>query len=720
MKCNPKLPSIAISLWLFTLFYSHSSAQNYALFFACNQYGNQRDLENPIPNAKSIASILEKDYGFFSEIVENPTLEEIDKKLENYKDSFSTGQRNSKGQLLIFFSGHGAIENNVGYFLPSNAVSGKYRKTAIDYHTYRNLIDEMDCQHIFVAVDACFSVRFDPLWKYRPDNQFQRVGEKSEREKLLLSHDTTITRIFFTSDGNEKETPDRSNFAKKFLEGLYSGGGPDGILTSSELYGTVANASPKPHCSEFGKDNPYSSFLFIKEKWDISVYEAELKAWKKSQKKNTIQSYKEFLFNFPNGDFVEIARNSITTLQKLSKEKDEEEAWNQVESDPTIAGYKKFISRYPESKWVTIARLKIEELEEEVVKKLDDEAFAKAREKGTILSLQEYLEKFENGIHRKEARELIDELNSDNQAKLDVKAWIEAKEQGTDTAFKNYLLKFPFGEYREVAQLKLQELKTSKEKEIEWYPKMIFIKGGTLEMGAKKGGDDEEPIHEVSIESFEIAETEVTNRQYMLFVEETDSHYPIWMDPSIDAQKSTSGRINPRKMGEALKVNNHPVVGISWEDASAYCNWLSKKTGSNYRLPTEAEWEYAASSRGLDNSKWAGTDSKSSLRRYGNYSGIAGEDKFASTAPVKSFDPNSLGLYDMSGNVWEWCLDWYDRDFYSESPFRNPKGPEYGIEKVYRGGGWDSDPSSLRIKNRSYWFPKSRDYDLGFRPARTL
>ena len=200
---------------------------------------------------------------------ENPTLDQIESKLESYKASFQKGERIRKGQLLIFFSGHGAIENNVGFFLPKDAEAGRLRRSAIDYNYYRNFMDGIDCQHIFVAIDACYSVRFDPLWSSRLDNQFDRIGEKSEREKLLAKHETTTTRIFFTSDGEEQETPDRSDFAKKFQEGLLSGGGSDGILTSSELYATVSNANPSPHCSEFGKDEPGSSFLFIKEKREI-------------------------------------------------------------------------------------------------------------------------------------------------------------------------------------------------------------------------------------------------------------------------------------------------------------------------------------------------------------------------------------------------------------------------------------------------------------------
>ena len=675
---------------------TQSSAQDYALFFACNKYDSQRPLNNPIPNAKAIAKLLERDYGFIPEIVENPTLTQIESKLEDYKASFLKGERNRKGQLLIFFSGHGSIENNVGFFLPKDAEAGRLRRTAIDYNYYRNFIDGMDCQHIFVAIDACFSVRFDPLWSSRPDNQFDRIGEKSEREKLLANHDTTTTRIFFTSDGKEQETPDQSNFAKKFQEGLLSGGGSDGILTSRELYATVSNAIPSPHCREFGKDEPGSSFLFIKEKRDISQTQAELKAWEKAKEGNSISAYQVFLDQYALGDFAPLARANIESLQKLAAKKREEDAWAQAKQNPTVATFQDFIQRFPKSIHISEAEAQINEWERKAAQARDEAAFQEAKAKATTVAYQNYLDNFPQGQHRREAQAWIAQQEADIQLEKDIQAWEEAKEMGTPAAYQKYLAEFPQGNFREVAQIRLQKASPILSEDIPPYPKMIPIPGGTFMMGSKNGVKDERPPYEVTISNFELAETEVTFEQYDYFCEQTKREKP-----------------NDEGWGRGTR----PVIYVSWEDAKAYCDWLSKETGHRYRLPTEAEWEYAAGGGSLNRSEWAGTNSEASLRSYGNFSGTGGEDRFGNTAPVKSFNKNSLGLYDMSGNIWEWCADWYGN--YPRKSEKDPKGPSSGSLRVYRGGSWYNYASALRVACRGSNNPDDRHLDLGFRPART-
>ncbi|MEO0339416.1 MAG: SUMF1/EgtB/PvdO family nonheme iron enzyme, partial [Bacteroidota bacterium] len=135
-------------------------------------------------------------------------------------------------------------------------------------------------------------------------------------------------------------------------------------------------------------------------------------------------------------------------------------------------------------------------------------------------------------------------------------------------------------------------------------------------------------------------------------------------------------------------------------------NW----SANGYRLPTEAEWEYAARSRGKKE-KWAGTSNEASLKEYANYGG-------SGTKPVKNYKPNNLGLYDMSGNVWEWCWDWHDSDYYANSKnASNPKGPSTGSYRVFRGGSWGSAPWGCRAANRLFNGPTLRGNRLGFRVA---
>jgi len=163
--------------------------------------------------------------------------------------------------------------------------------------------------------------------------------------------------------------------------------------------------------------------------------------------------------------------------------------------------------------------------------------------------------------------------------------------------------------------------------------------------------------------------------------------------------------------------DNHPVVCVSWNEAQAFAKWLSKKTGYKFRLPTEAEWEYACRSGGKK-VKYA-TSTGDLSHDLANYDGTGGRDRWKHTAPVGGFPKNPLGLYDMSGNVWEWCRDWYDKDYYRKSLRDNPKGPSTGSRRVYRGGSWACFAQFfLRCAYRINDSPEYRYFNLGFRLLR--
>jgi formylglycine-generating enzyme required for sulfatase activity len=175
------------------------------------------------------------------------------------------------------------------------------------------------------------------------------------------------------------------------------------------------------------------------------------------------------------------------------------------------------------------------------------------------------------------------------------------------------------------------------------------------------------------------------------------------------------------------QTDDHPVVNVSWNDAVAFCRWLSHKEGKTYRLPTEAEWEYAC--RAGTTTRYNDGDDATNLGRRCRIFDAPGKDfahvqklaypegtKF--TAAGGSFPANRFGLYDMHGNVWEWCEDWYDEDYYAHSPVDDPKGPEKGHLRVRRGGGWNTFPLFARASFRNWNNPESRCVNLGFRVAR--
>jgi len=200
---------------------------------------------------------------------------------------------------------------------------------------------------------------------------------------------------------------------------------------------------------------------------------------------------------------------------------------------------------------------------------------------------------------------------------------------------------------------------------------------------------DETPRHEVYLDAYYIDVYEVTNGMYAKFIQATGNKPPkFWDDPKYnDPQQS--------------------VVGVTWEDAKAYCDWAGK------RLPTEAEWEKAACG-GLIGKRFPWGDEAS--HDYANYAGTVGSDVWAGPAPVGKFVPNGYGLYDMAGNVFEWCADWYDKDYYAKSPKENPKGPDSGKTRVIRGGAFGYTANFMRVTDRfgSYFSTNAYPF-VGFR-----
>ena len=216
-------------------------------------------------------------------------------------------------------------------------------------------------------------------------------------------------------------------------------------------------------------------------------------------------------------------------------------------------------------------------------------------------------------------------------------------------------------------------------------PEFVAVEGGTFQMGSNSGYN-EKPVHSVTVSDFNISKTEVTFEQY-------------------DAFCDAIGRDKPDDEGWGR--GNRPVIYVDWQDAFDYCEWMSKTTGKTYRLPTEAEWEYAA--RGGSKSKgytYSGGNNLYAVAWYDNNS----RDK---THPVAQKQPNELGLYDMSGNVYEWCSDWYGD--YSSSPQTDPQGSNSEEYRVLRGGGWLHHDSGCRVAFRLGYSPDGRYNFYGFR-----
>lgn len=217
---------------------------------------------------------------------------------------------------------------------------------------------------------------------------------------------------------------------------------------------------------------------------------------------------------------------------------------------------------------------------------------------------------------------------------------------------------------------------------------MVYVPAGTFPMGSDAGADsDEVPQHDVTLDGFWIDQHEVTNDRYVRCVNDGNCNISKYVD---------NGAVNGA---------DYPVVGVSWKDAVDYCHWVGA------RLPTEAEWEYAA--RGKDGRlfPWGNNSASCSLANYGGCIGT--------TMVVGSYPEGVswVNAFDMAGNVWEWVQDWYDENYYENSPRENPPGPEIGTIKVLRGGSWNLSVQFVRAANRDYYFPSDSSLNVGFRCA---
>jgi formylglycine-generating enzyme required for sulfatase activity len=248
--------------------------------------------------------------------------------------------------------------------------------------------------------------------------------------------------------------------------------------------------------------------------------------------------------------------------------------------------------------------------------------------------------------------------------------------------------------------------------------------------------EDEYPPHKVTISRpFYLGSHEVTVGQFRQFVEaegyttepERDGKGGSgWNE--IENQFEADPKYNWRNTGFE-QTDDHPVMHVTWNDAVAFCEWLTRRERREYRLPTEAEWEYACRA-GSTTRWWFGNDAErlaqvanvrdaTAHAKYGWEWGIRGLDGYVFTAPVGSFVANAWGLYDMHGNVYEWCADWYDEDYYRVSPALDPKGPDSSDYRVLRGGAWFNPAGCTRSAFRVPKAPNDRGLSGGFRLAWT-
>ncbi|MBK6930481.1 MAG: formylglycine-generating enzyme family protein [Saprospirales bacterium] len=571
--------------------------------------------------------------------------------------------------------GHYHPASDLGYLVAADGkYEDRYAESYLNYNDLRPYFAECKAKHILVALDACYSGSFAATReRARPEAPDYASGPDCSTQ---ITNTLRYTGRQYACAGNkDARTPAKSAFAAKFLEALRKGPNADGLLFFDDLtywLGKVRN--PEPENGSFAGHDPGGDFVFVRtnacapppdrdgdgtpdatdqcpDTWGSQANgcppeikpdntAADLAAWKTAKQQNSEAAYREYLRQFPQGEFKDLANQALRQIEANAARRRDDTAWEVATEKNTSEGYRKYLADYP------------------------------------------------NGAHRAEAEAKIkaaDATRDDSNRAANAPA-----AGGAETTPDN----------------------------------MKLIPGGMFQMGSADGEGDEQPVHTVSVNSFYLGIREVTVAEFKAFIDasgyRTDAdkegksyvYTTEWKEQAgVNWKYDTRGNLRPSS------EYNHPVLHVSWNDAVAYCKWLSDKTGSTYRLPTEAEWEYAAGGGAGNRTKWAGASDESHLGRYANTSG--NQDGYALTAPVGSLQPNALGLYDMSGNVFEWCADWYGSDYYKNSPSSNPAGPSSGSSRVIRGGSWNGDPQYCRAADRDDVAPGARLGDAGFRLART-
>ncbi|MBK8877048.1 MAG: SUMF1/EgtB/PvdO family nonheme iron enzyme [Haliscomenobacter sp.] len=633
--------------------------KNYLLVIGIDEYAHCPPLYNCVKDAQDLIELLSSEYSFSIDNDEFPPLFNQQATKENITDAFRRLAMNvtPEDNVLIYFSGHGEYDNvfQQGYWVPVEAEEEKITGY-LPNSDVRVFLNAIKSRHTFLMADSCFSGAL-----FMDKSAGKIISRRSERDPSRWG--LTSGRNEIVSDG---EPGKNSPFAESLLYWLRNNTGHLGVdqLCAHVKEHVEANSNQTP-IGEPLKVEGHKNGLFV-----FHRLPKETNDWERALSLNTPEAYAQFLEMHPKSPHAE------------------EAWWQRALLLNSAEAYDDYLDRYPGGRFARQALEALDHTEE-------DEFWHTVQRKDTRAAYRSYLDKYSIGRYRTVALERIAILRQ-------------------HTALVEPFMK-PQPETAPRANQPQQETPA----------RMVFVKGGTFEMGCtKEQGDDcfdkEKPAHNVTVKDFHIGRTAVTVADFKAFIE--DSRYKtdaekqglsrIWTGSEYKDGKGVNWRCDVSGKVRPESESDHPVIHVSWNDAVAYCQWLAQKIGQRYRLPTEAEWEYAA--RGGQESKgykYAGSHNLGEVAWFDGNSG-------GKTHPVGTKKPNELGLYDMSGNVWEWCEDdWHgnyhgaptDGSAWVDSPRAS--------RRVDRGGGWDYTALHCRAVLRNDDTPSGCYGDLGFRLA---
>jgi len=628
---------------------THVSSKNYLLAIGISEYENFSKLPNGKKDVVDLHKVLTENFDFEPALTklltdDTATRENITDELHELSSKLTENDR-----LLIYYSGHGLMSGESGYWIPKEAKRNKF-SDYVSNAVVRDIIKNIKARHILLISDSCFSASLFVRDASRKAEQDISWLDKKASRWVFISGKGEV------SDGKPgKNSPFAENIINQLLESKTEDLNIAKIADSVRKevrynYEQEAEASP---LFQVGHDG--GEFVFVRKKDEVALQVTKLKQAYEFAKANlTIHNLNKFLDDFPNSPYE-------AEIEILLEEVEQHEAFEEVKRIRTTSACRNFLKKFPQGIYAD----KVNAIKKEILSKENIERENQERER----------------IEReKQERERLAKLELEKREKARLEKLEREKQERERLA-------------------KIEKEKLSRKFDFE--PKMVLIKGGTFDMGDVMGDNEyeyEKPVHSVTLSDFYLGIYTVTQAQWQEVMGTNPSNF---------------------------KGDNLPVETVSWNDVQEFLKKLNQLTGKNYRLPTEAEWEYAAREGGkkvrFGNGKNIANPSEMNFNGRKGYKKSYSEigEFIVKTTPVGSFNPHSLGLYDMSGNVWEWCEDDWHSDYKSAPPNGNawvdsPRG-DY---RVLRGGSWFGNSSDCRVANRIGYFPAIRSVNFGFRVAR--
>ena len=637
--------------------------QSYALLVGVSDYSKGWPSLNHIPSeVEKVENILHSQ-GFQVEKVINPDEQELENTFSNFIDDYGY---NKKNRLLFYYAGHGYTMDNgqEGYLVPTNAPNPReqkidFKRKSLNMAQVISWCKQMDVKHALFLFDSCFS---GTIFKQRD------LPDTPPEIKTLIKKPV---RQFITAGTAGESVPADSTFTPAFVDAIKYGLGDlnkDGYISGTELGLYLQKKVPK-HTSQtpqYGKITDYElsrgDFVFLAGgSAEVNVPSQESRD---QQEKDTGSLQ---VSTNPSGAKIYIDKEykskAPVSLSDLSLGpttiKAKKEGYRDQEKSAYIRSDKEIKLTLVLDKIDTTGSLDVESDPRDAKWYLDGAYAGKTPDSMQGVEKGRHKVKVVKDGYKKWSGSVYISAGDEKHISADLKSE-RSRHQAGDTW-------------------------TDPETGMEF----VWVPGGCYQMGCGSWtdscDDDEKPVHEVCVDGFWISKYEVTQGEWEQIMGNNPSHFD--------------------------NGDNYPVEEVSWNDCQDFIDNLNSESSKTFRLPTEAEWEYAARSGGKQQ-KYAGGGDVDSVAWYGGNSGDQ-------THEVGTKAPNDLGIYDMSGNVWEWCSDWYSSDYYSNSPKNNPQGPSSGSYRVGRGGGWDSVAEYVRAVIRVYGVPSYTYVGIGLRLVRT-